>query len=138
MEQCVPYGFRLYPTPPGFTQHCGPVYLHDERPQFATRIQAHHLNSVRIVHGGFLATLADSAFGVVIKRDLGLQAPPVTINLSLDYIGAVREGDWLVAEVQLHKVGSKITNGSCLLSVDERLVLRASGIFMMATKLSPG
>ncbi|MDM0114013.1 PaaI family thioesterase [Variovorax sp. J22R133] len=116
----------------GFVRLVGPFFLHDERPVLATRITPDHLNSIGIVHGGFLATLADTAFGAVLRRQLSLPAPPATASLSVDYIGAVREGDWLEAHVDVHKVGGRLTNASCLLKVGERLVLRASGIFVMS------
>ena len=83
-------------------------------------------------HGGFLATLADTAFGVMIKRELDLPVPPATVGLSVDYIGAVRDGDWAEAHVEIHKVGKRLTNASCLVKVGERTVLRASGVFIMA------
>ncbi|OWP49757.1 PaaI family thioesterase [Pseudomonas nitroreducens] len=125
----VPAGFSPLPTPPGFVRFCGGFHFHDELPILGVRIGEHLLNTVRIVHGGFLATLADSAFGVVFKRQYGLEVPPITVSLSLDYLGAVKEGDWLEAHVKVLKFGSSFANADCLLKVDDRLVLRASGVF---------
>ncbi len=128
----VPEGYAVLVLHPGFTRHCGTFYLHAERPVLATRIERHQLNPVRIAHGGFLATLADSAFGATIKRELGLPVPPITVSLAIDYTGAVREGDWVEAHVEVYKVGKRLSNANCLVKVGERLVLRASGVFMMA------
>ncbi|AYC35066.1 PaaI family thioesterase [Pseudomonas cavernae] len=125
----VPEGFAPLEVSPGFVRFCGGFYFHNELPIVAVRIGPEHLNSVRIVHGGFLATVADSAFGVVFKRQLGTPVPSITINLNIDYLGAVREGEWLEAHVDVLKVGSSFANASCLLKVGERLVLRANGIF---------
>jgi uncharacterized protein (TIGR00369 family) len=122
-------GFSLLVTPPGFIRFCGGFYVHKQQPIVAVRIQPEHLNSVRIAHGGFLATVADTAFGVILKRVLGSEFPPVTVNLNVDYLGAVREGDWLEAHVDVLKTGSSFSNASCLLKVGERLVLRANGVF---------
>ncbi|MBD9500603.1 PaaI family thioesterase [Pseudomonas sp. BGr12] len=130
-QAAIPAGFSPLPTPPGFARHCGGFYLHDELPVLAVRIGEHLLNSVRIVHGGFLATLADSAFGVVFRRAYDLEFPPITVNLSLDYLGAVREGDWLEAHVEILKFGGSFANADCRLKVGERTVLRATGIFTL-------
>jgi len=53
----------------------------------------------------------------------------VTVNLNVDYLGPVREGDWLEAHVQVLKSGGTFINANCLLKVGERLVLRANGVF---------
>lgn len=130
----IPDGYVVLVPPRGFVQLCGTFYLHSEKPLLATRVTGDHLNSIHIAHGGFLATLADSAFGVVIKREFGLPVPPATVSLSVDYIGAVREGDWVEAHVEVHKTGQRLSNASCLVKVGERLVLRASGVFIMAAR----
>lgn len=126
-EQAVPAGFSPLQTTSGFVQGCGGFYLHDQQPILAARVGPDHLNSLRIAHGGFLATVADCAFGAVFRRLHGV--PALTVHLDVDYIDAVREGAWLEAHVQVHKVGGRFANASCLLQVGERLVLRASGIF---------
>lgn len=123
----IPQGFSALEKRSGFLSNCGDFYLHDERPILAVRLQSQHLNFVRIAHGGFLASVADIAFGVILKRLS--QTPPVTINLNVDYIGAVREGDWIEAHVEVLKAGNNFTNASCLLKVGDRLVLRANGVF---------
>ena len=129
MTDDAPAGFVEMPsTATGFVRLCGPFLLHAERPVVAVRIAPHHLNLIEIAHGGFLATLADSAFGWVIKRHGGLS--PVTASLSVDYLGAVHEGDWVEAEVELLKVGKRLTNASCIVRVGQRAVLRASGVFV--------
>ncbi|MCY1404630.1 Thioesterase superfamily protein [compost metagenome] len=125
----IPEGFVAVQSSVGFTRHNGGVFVHRELPIVAARIAPEHLNSLRIVHGGYLATLADSAFGVIFKRQFDLEVPPVTVSLSVDYLGAVREGEWLEAHVEILKFGRSFASASCLLKVGERLVLRASGTF---------
>ncbi len=127
----VPPGYAPLQAPPGFVREIGGVHVHVKRPLIAIRVKGEHLNSIRIAHGGFLATLADTAFGVVLRRDLALPASPATVTLNIDYLAAVREGDWLEAHVEVQKVGRQLTNASCLLKVADRLVLRATGIFIM-------
>lgn len=127
--ELVPAGFSLIDAPPGFVRHCGGFHLHNELPILGVQIVAEHLNSVRIAHGGFLATVADTAFGLVMRRQVGSTVPPITVSLSVDYLSGVVEGDWLEAHVEVLKVGSSLVNANCLLKVGERVVLRASGVF---------
>jgi uncharacterized protein (TIGR00369 family) len=129
-------GFTPLVAPRGFVRLTGEFHLHEVRPVLAMRVTPDHLNSIRIAHGGLLATLADTALGVVLKRQLELPSPPATVSLTLDYLGGVREGDWAEAEVEVHKVGRRITNASCIVRVDGRAVVRASGVFMITDSSS--
>jgi uncharacterized protein (TIGR00369 family) len=126
----LPAGFSALEKRSGFLRNCGEFYVHDELPILAVRLESHHLNYVGIAHGGFLATVADSAFGVILRRESVSQSIPITINLNVDYIGPVQEGDWLEAHVDVLKTGGNFTNASCLLKVGDRLVLRANGVFI--------
>ncbi|MBM7061295.1 PaaI family thioesterase [Pseudomonas sp. UL073] len=125
----LPAGFAPLQTRAAFVHGCGGFLLHEQLPILAMRVGAEPLNSVQIAHGGLLATLADCAFGAVLWRQLGGATPPITVNLNVDYLGAVRAGDWLEAHVEVDKVGGSFINASCRLKVGERLVLRANGIF---------
>ncbi|MCU1763057.1 PaaI family thioesterase [Pseudomonas sp. 14P_8.1_Bac3] len=125
----IPEGFTALEKRSGFLRNCGEFFVHDEQPILAVRLQAHHLNYVHIAHGGFLATVADSAFGVILRRQSKSQTVALTVNLNIDYIGPVREGDWLEAHVEVLKNGGTFINASCLLKVGARLVLRANGVF---------
>lgn len=130
-------GFDAYPTLPGFIRHTGGIFLHREQPIAGTRIAEQHLNPLRIAHGGYLATLVDSAFGMVLRRQYDLPVSPVTVNLSIDYLGAVREGDWVEMQVQVHKYGRSFINASCELKVGERLAVRGNGTFTVWTGAIP-
>jgi uncharacterized protein (TIGR00369 family) len=125
----VPEGFCALENRSGFLRNCGDFYVHDEQPILAVRLEPHHLNYVQIAHGGFLATVADSAFGVILRRQSASQSVAITVNLNVDYLGPVHEGEWLEAHVEVLKTGRTFINASCLLKVGERLVLRANGVF---------
>ena len=114
MAAGVPSGFEPLEVGPGFVRLTGPMYLHAQLPVLAARMAPEHANLLQIAHGGYLATLADSALGAVIRRSIGRGVPLVTVNLNLDYVSPALPGDWIEAHV----------------TVDGRLVLRASGIFM--------
>jgi uncharacterized protein (TIGR00369 family) len=128
----APPEFQQLDVGRGFVRLAGPMYLHARLPVFGVRVGADHVNLLQIAHGGYLATVADTALAAVLRRTLELAVPLVTVHLNLDYISPALEGDWLEAHVEVEKYGRRITNASCRLQVGERLVLRASGIFMAA------
>src|SRR5262245_47485186 len=79
----APEGFLPY-AGVGFMDLCGPFRLHASEPVMGLRVTRGHLNRLGIVHGGLLATLADTAMGVAIGRVLGAVSTP-TINLNIDF-----------------------------------------------------
>jgi uncharacterized protein (TIGR00369 family) len=132
MEAEVPEGF--VPMVPGgpYLAASGPLYQKpapDGGVVIALRIDARHTNVRGIVHGGMLVTLADSALG----RNVGLtRRPPsgmVTVSLSTDFLGQVHPGDWLEAHVQVRKHCSRMSFAECFLTVDDKPVVRVSGVF---------
>lgn len=68
MASMIPEGYEEVALSPGFFRHCSSFYFHAEQSVLATRNTDKQLNPLRTAHGSFLATLADSAFGMVIKR----------------------------------------------------------------------
>lgn len=96
----------------------------------AARIEPLHLNPLGIAHGGFLATLADTAFGFVLRAESEREYPPVTASLTMDFLAPARHGAWIEAHVSIHKIGRRLINASCLLSCEDELVARASGVFV--------
>ncbi|MCY1286646.1 phenylacetic acid degradation protein PaaD [compost metagenome] len=135
----VPDGFvpmvRPNNGPPGFVQNCQGVYFKAATGEVAARILAEHLNPLNIAHGGFLATLADTAFGAYIRVQAGFELPPATVELSIDYISPARPGQWITAQVAIHKIGRTLCNASLSLLDGERLVARAKGTFISNTSM---
>ncbi|MGO4332966.1 PaaI family thioesterase [Cupriavidus sp. 2TAF22] len=125
----VPPGFVALRGASGFLEHFGQLYVDRARRVVAIRIGPQHLNPLGIPHGGMLATLADTAIGMMMALEAGRQHPAVTANLSLDYFDAARVGDWVEAHVAFDKLGSRLRFGSCRLLAGERCLLRATAIF---------
>ena len=128
-EDKPPTGFLPIQSP-GFVSQCTGLYFHEERCVMAARIRPEHLNPLGISHGGFLATLADTAFGRVLKNASDAELPPATINLSMDYLSAARVGAWIEAHVQVHKVGRTLHHASLDLLDGDRLVARGKATFI--------
>jgi uncharacterized protein (TIGR00369 family) len=127
----IPDGFTQVQRGGAFVGSLGALYLKEGAPgtTVGIRVEARHLNSRGVAHGGFLATLADTAMGIAVAKTSEPPAPAITVNLSADFTEAAREGDWLEARVELQKLGRRLVFASCHLWAGERRILRASGIF---------
>jgi acyl-coenzyme A thioesterase 13 len=128
----IPEGFT--PLVPGgpWLAHAGPLYQKDAPGGgvvIALRLAPQHTNMRGIAHGGMLVTLADSALGRNLHLMRKPPAPMVSVNLSTDFLGAAKVGDWLEAHVQVHKQGARLSFAECELRVGERIVVRCSGVF---------
>ena len=69
--------------------------------------EPHHGNSLGVVHGGALLTLADIAIWGAARRSLGkLQAFTVTLNA--EFAAGAKLGDWVWASGELVRAGAKM------------------------------
>ncbi|MEM5431410.1 PaaI family thioesterase [Cupriavidus oxalaticus] len=125
----VPEGFVPLRQLGGYMANFGQLYLDRARRTLAVRIDESHLNNLGIPHGGMLATLADTAIGMMMSLETGREKSAVTVNLSLDYLDSARLGDWVEARVEFDKLGSRLRYGTCRLVSGERCLLRATAIF---------
>ena len=75
------------------------------RCKVAMTVRKEMLNSMNKAHGGITYSLADTAFGFAANTH-GKFA--VSIETSINYIEAVNEGDYLVAESVIEKVNNKL------------------------------
>jgi uncharacterized protein (TIGR00369 family) len=129
----IPDGF--VPLVPGGTwlTHAGPLYQRDDPAHggvvIALRLAQKHTNMRGIAHGGMLVTLADSALGRNMHLTRKPSAPMVSVNLSTDFLGAAKVGDWLEAHVSIRKHGARLSFAECELRVGEKVVVRCSGVF---------
>lgn len=88
-----------------------------------------HLNPHGTVHGGVIATLADSAMGEAV-RATGNEELPVTIEMKVNYLEAGQEGN-LLATARVHKNGRRFTvlEADVTQESDGTLVAFATGTF---------
>ncbi|MGH8447283.1 MAG: PaaI family thioesterase [Solimonas sp.] len=97
------------------------------------RVQDHQVNANGTAHGGLIATLADVAISVAILHGGGAE-PPSTINLTLDFAGPARVGQWLEARPEIYKRTLRMAFAHCMVFADEGLVARSSGIFRVRAR----
>src|SRR6185295_15600148 len=99
----------------------GPVYSKGEGADLVLglRVEQKHCNMRGTLHGGILATLADVALGYAIAFSSKPPTGLVTANLTLDFAGTAKIGDWLEAKVDVQKKGSRLAFANCYISVGD-------------------
>jgi len=130
----VPPGFvRLTREQPNFLDLCQTIYYNEQLGILAARVEAIHLNPGGIAHGGFLATLADTALGIALKREQAAGVPAgVTAHLSVDYCAPARAGAWVEAHTVIERMGGRLSHTSCRLMQGDTLIAMARGMFISA------
>ncbi|MCF6410437.1 PaaI family thioesterase [Pseudalkalibacillus salsuginis] len=81
-------------------------------------------NSVDIVHGGFTATLADTAMGTFVNRKIPNDKVAVTSEMKINYT-APGVGEFLVCKAEILHLGTKT-------SVTEAKIYNEEGILVAA------
>ena len=115
----------------------GPLYCRGEGVDLVIglRVEEKHCNARGTVHGGILATLADVALGYTMAFSSTPPAKLVTANLTLDFAGTAKIGDWLEAHVDVQKRGSRLSFANCYITVNGQRIVRASAVFLVAGQL---
>ncbi len=113
-----------------FGDTVGPIWQRDEgaRLRFGFLAAEKHLNHVAIVHGGMLMSFADQAMGMTAMRATGGK-PHVTIELNVQFIGAVRAGDFVEAHCDVTRLTRSLIFMQAKLRVGEHIAAAASGIW---------
>jgi acyl-coenzyme A thioesterase 13 len=135
----IPQSFRpLFRTSP-VLDLIGPLFCRGEGIDLiiGLRVEAKHCNARGMVHGGILATLADVALGYTMAFSSTPPAGLVTANLSLDFAGTARIGDWLETHVDIQKKGRRLSFANCYITANDQRIVRASAVFLAAGELDP-
>jgi uncharacterized protein (TIGR00369 family) len=111
----------------GFGELAGPIWRNGDA-RFGFLVEAKHLNFANIVHGGMLTTLADQAMGMTALRATG-NKPHATIELNMQFVGAVRLGEFVEAHCEIVRLTCAITFMQCRLVVGTRIVANAAGVW---------
>ena len=116
-------------TNKGFMKHLGGLELKqisDTQYEFIVEVKEMHLNTGKIAHGGFLATIADTGMGTAAHRVVGNRRC-VTINLDMKFISVGQLGDKLKGDVKILKKTKTLVFINCEISNDKEIVVSASG-----------
>jgi acyl-coenzyme A thioesterase 13 len=121
--------FAEVARPSPFNALVGPLYQRRAGTNLSLgmRVEEKHTNSRGICHGGVLATLADLALGYAMQAHT--QEPFFTAQLSIDYAGSAKVGDWIESEVHVQRIGSRLAFVNGFLLVGGERIVRASALF---------
>jgi acyl-CoA thioesterase len=75
--------------------------------RLSIKIDEKHIQLINTVHGGVIASLADSAAAWAIFGSNGLNGAPVTVEMKINFLKPVKSGK-LVAEARNIHEGSRI------------------------------
>ena len=81
------------------------------------------------VHSGVLATLADIGMGYAMAFSSEPPLPLITVSMTVDYLGAVQVGEWMVVRLEHHKRGRQMAFATVSLQVGDKVVARANAVF---------
>jgi len=113
-----------------FETRSGPFYMlrqDDGSYLSAFRAEARHMNGGGFMHGGCLLTFADLALFGIATDELGTDQA-VTMNLSGDFLGAVKEGALVEARGEVTRGGGKTIFIRGLITGDGEPALSFTGI----------
>jgi acyl-coenzyme A thioesterase 13 len=130
----VPAGFEPIFRVSPISELLGPVYYKGNGHELSLglRAQAKHANLRGSVHGGVLAAIADMALGYTLAF---AEDPPmglVTANLTIDYAGSAKIGDWMETRTDVQRRGGRLAFANCYIYVRDQRIVRASGVFLIS------
>ena len=138
MTEAVPAGFGPLPRLSPYIAAMGPFYVKSvgDIRTLGLVVLEKHINTRGFVHGGFLCSMADIAIGYQIAWGSTPPLPLVTANLSVDFAGNARLGDWLECRVDVQKVGGRLAFANAYICRGDgegaERIVRASAIFARA------
>jgi len=124
----------------GFMKHNGGLLfkaISENEYEFKTKINENHLNAAGITHGGFIAGFVDAGAGTAAHRAAN-QNPCVTISLELKFISAIKLGQELYGKTKIQKKTKSMVFLTCELSVSNKIVATASGVWKILKLSSAG
>jgi|SRR5947209_1021383 len=126
----VPEGFAPHWRKSGLTDPWEPLYSRrtGEAVYIGLWAGPAHSNSRGFVHGGLISTLADNGMGLSCGEALG-HARLVTVNLTLDFIAAAKQGAWLEVRPKVVRTGATLCFATAEIFSGETLCARANAIF---------
>ncbi len=116
-------------TKKGFMQNIGDLSfkkISDNNFEYNIKVIEKFLNTGGIVHGGFIATIADTGMGNAAHIAAGNKRC-VTINLDIKFISAGKLNDVLTGKVKILKKTKSLVFISCEILNSEKIIASASG-----------
>lgn len=120
---------------PGFMGLTGPLWTHRSNHgwQYGLSAAPKHLNPAGVVHGGALLTLADHVMNAVAWEACDRHTC-LTLDMSAQFLNAVRNGDWVVANAQVVRQSRSLIFMEIALSVDSTVVFKAQALLKIVQR----
>ncbi len=134
MTDSIPDGFTPIEHSASFGRYTGPFYDGQDEAGFvrAFRPDERHGNSLGMVHGGMLMTFADIVLARAV-REVATGRPFVTLRMTTDFVTPARTGDWVEGRARVTRQARGVVFVRGRLTVGNRLVLKADGLFRVLT-----
>ena len=129
----VPDGYEPYARTSPYLRLVGPVYEADGGSVIGLRLDERHTNARGLLHAGLLVALADVVMGHTAQRVAPAGSSLVTASLTTDFVSSARLEDWVRGAAEVRHVGRRLAFTGCRFTVDDRLLLSASGVFAVLT-----
>ncbi len=126
----IPAGFAPITHSAAFGAMIGPIYERTDAEGFvrAFRVEERHTNGRGVLHGGMLMTFAD-----IVLAQAGFVAgagPAATVRMAIEFVAPGRLGEWVEGRAQVSRRTRSLIFARGEISVDDRLLMTASGLFM--------
>jgi len=134
----IPKDYKPHFRKSAFTDPWEPLYsrITDIEVSLGTVLREAHCNSRQIIHGGFISALADNAMGLSCVQLMKAQGREVkslvTVNLSVDFTGMAKLGDWIATDSEVVKLGGNLGFVRCQLKTSNAVVARANATFKLS------
>ena len=116
-------------TKKGFMQNIGDLSfkkIDETNYEFSIKVEEKFLNTGKIAHGGFIATIADTGMGNAAHIAAGNKRC-VTINLDIKFISAGKLNENLIGRVKVLKKTKTLVFISSEIFASAKIVATASG-----------
>jgi uncharacterized protein (TIGR00369 family) len=121
---------KMSKTNSGFMNHIGGLELKkidENNYSFSSVVKENHLNNGKIVHGGYLSTLADTSMGTAAH--IASNKRCVTISLEIKFISAGLLNQILDGKVKIQKKTRSLVFVTCEVFNSDGIVITASGVW---------
>jgi acyl-coenzyme A thioesterase PaaI-like protein len=130
-SELIEQGWATKPTT-GFNELVGPIWARREGDGDGWvngfLVTDKHLNFRRNLHGGMLATFADSVLGRMVSNAVKPR-PSATIQLEMHYVAPVRLGDFVEGRGEIIRVTASLVFIAGRFSVGAGVVATANGVW---------
>jgi uncharacterized protein (TIGR00369 family) len=117
------------PPPIAVTMRFAPIEVEEGRAVFAGEPSEEHYNPIGVVHGGYAATLLDSALGCAVHTTLPAGVGYTSLGLEAKYVRPItRETGRVVCEANVLHRGRRQATSEARLTAEESGKLLAHGV----------